>query len=349
MNVAHGQSPDDALGRIERLLVVSPNWLGDAVMALPAVTDLRRAAPKASVSVAARPSIAPLYGMVPGIDRTLTIDGKASAAETIRQIQQHAFDVAVLLPNSWRSAWLAWRSGIGERWGYRADWRGPFLTRAIARPRGGHQGAYYQTLTRALGAPSGPLEPRLSVRDSDRKSGAAALERGGWDGKTPLVALAPGAAYGTAKRWPAESFAAVADGLLHDGAAIVLVGAAADRGAGRDMMMALERRRTVTRGSAIDVTGQTDLPALAGLLAQCRALVSNDSGAMHVGAAVGLPVTAPFGPTRETETRPLGEAHTVLTASVFCRPCMLRTCPIDHRCMRRIEPDSVLTAVRRSL
>src|SRR5688572_11256227 len=109
-NVAHAQSPDDSLGGIERLLVLSPNWLGDAVMALPALADLRRAAPKARLGVAARPSLAPLYAMVPGVDQTLTIDSKAPVAETVRQLQQNAFDVAVLFPNSWRSAWLVWRS-----------------------------------------------------------------------------------------------------------------------------------------------------------------------------------------------------------------------------------------------
>ena len=338
------RSAGDTLSATRRLLVLSPNWLGDAVMALPALADLRHAAPSATVTVAARASIAPLFTMVPGVDRTIVLDKATGTADAVRELQQGAFDVAVLLPNSWRAAWLVWRSGVGERWGYRADCRGPLLTRAVSRPGAVHQGAYYQALTRALGAPSGPLEPKLVPTKQALDRGADTLTRAGWDRTTPLVAMAPGALYGTAKRWPARAFAAVADHLVRDGMQVVLAGGSADRPASHEVMMALGSRTGV-----MNVTGMTDLPAFAGMLAQCRALVSNDSGAMHVGAAVGLRVTAPFGPTREDETRPLGPGHTVLTAPVWCRPCMLRTCPIDHRCMRRIESARVLAAVMESL
>jgi heptosyltransferase-2 len=313
-------------------------------MALPAIADLRRAAPAATVTVAARASVAPLFTMVPGVDRTIVLDKTPGTTDAVQEVQQGGFEVAVLLPNSWRSAWLVWRGGVGERWGYRTDWRRPLLTRAVSRPRAVHQGAYYQALTRALGAPSGPLEPKLVPTTHALDRGADALARAGWDKTAPLVAMAPGAAYGTAKRWPAQAFASVADHLVRDGMQVVLAGASADRAASHEVMMALESRTGV-----MNLTGTTDLPTFAGLLAQCRALVSNDSGAMHVGAAVGLRVTALFGPTREDETRPLGPGHTVLTVPVWCRPCMLRTCPIDHRCMRRIEPGRVLAAVMESL
>jgi heptosyltransferase-2 len=154
------------------------------------------------------------------------------------------------------------------------------------------------------------------------------------------VALAPGAAYGGAKRWPADGFASVARGLALDGVATVLVGSAGDRAAGDEVL--------ARHAGIIDLIGRTDLAALAGVLANCRGLVSNDSGAMHVGAAVGVRVTALFGPTEEWATRPLGRAGAdILINDVWCRPCMLRECPIDHRCMRGLPSDRVLASARR--
>ena len=157
------------------------------------------------------------------------------------------------------------------------------------------------------------------------------------------MAVAPGAAYGGAKRWPADSFAAVADGLAADGVAAVLVGSAGDRAAADEVLSA-------TRSAPLDLVGRTDLRALGGVLSNCRGLVSNDSGAMHFAAAIGLAVTAMFGPTEEWATRPLGrKPPVVLIHDVWCRPCMLRECPIDHRCMREITADSVLAAARQAM
>ena len=170
------------------------------------------------------------------------------------------------------------------------------------------------------------------------------LERNGWDGQRALVALAPGAAYGSAKRWPASSFAALTDKLASDGILTVLIGGPGDAPAGREVMARFD-----TPFLPINLIGQTDLPTLAATLTHCRALVSNDSGAMHVGAAIGIHVTALFGPTRERETSPRGAArHVVLTNQVWCRPCMLRECPLTHRCMRGIGVDAVLQATRLS-
>jgi heptosyltransferase-2 len=169
------------------------------------------------------------------------------------------------------------------------------------------------------------------------------LRDAGWDGRAPLVALAPGAAYGTAKRWPSERFAALAASLVADGVQSVMIGAAADR------PTADEVSRAFRSPSLLTLVGRTDLPALAGVLATCRALVTNDSGAMHLAAAVGTSVTAVFGPTDERATRPLGDAHQVVTFPVWCRPCMLRECPLDHRCMRGVDAEAVVAAARRTL
>jgi heptosyltransferase-2 len=159
--------------------------------------------------------------------------------------------------------------------------------------------------------------------------------------------MAPGAAYGRAKQWPPERFGRLAR-LLHErrGVVSVVVGSRADRAAGDD---------SGGGGSVVNLIGQTDLPLLAGVMARCRAFVSNDSGAMHLAAAVGLPVTAIFGSTDERATAPLNSVsapappHEILTCDVWCRPCMLRECPIDHRCMTGIDPERVCEAVERQI
>jgi heptosyltransferase II len=339
---------------MNRIIIFAPNWLGDAVMALPAISDIRRELPQAVIAVAAKPSIAPLFEMVTGVDEVVTIENGLSKKGSEGSARDEA---AILLPNSFRSALIARQAGIAERWGYRADWRGLLLTRAVGRPSGPiHQIDYYQRLTSALGFPSGPNTPRLDAPTSARVAGTCALERAGWDGQEPFVVLAPGAAYGGAKRWPADRFAALARRLLELGFRAVLIGSSADVETGRSLESALENKVAV-----LNLIGRTNLPALAGVLSMARALVSNDSGALHLGAALGLPVTAIFGPTDERRTGPRGvsiedftsqssgPAAATLTTQVWCRPCMLRECPIDHRCMRRISVDAVLEATKRML
>jgi len=328
---------------MKQLAVFAPNWLGDAVMALPALADVRRTLPSTSIVVIARQSVARLFSLVPGIDELVPIPPGKAVGDPIARLRHRDLDAVILLTNSFRTAMMAWRAGIPERWGYRSDWRGPLLTRAIARPPRVHQAEYYQRLVAELGFQNGPQRPRLIVPDDVRSAASRLLVDAGWDGRTPLVAIAPGAAYGSAKRWPPGSFAELASALIAKRATVVIVGSGPDRAAAEE----------VKKGVAsplVDLVDQTDLPMLAGVLVNGRALVTNDSGAMHVAAALDVPVVALFGPTNERETRPLGNAAaTVLTSQVWCRPCMLRNCPIDHRCMRRIMVETVLSATSQHL
>lgn len=339
----------------QQILVVAPNWLGDAVMALPAIADIRRALPTARVIVGARRSVAELFTLAPPVDEVVTLgwDGRwrarGSFAGDVVLLRELGADVAILLPNSFAAAWLVRRAGVPERWGYATDLRRLLLTRAVARPRGSrHQGAYYQHLTRALGVESGPLEPVVAVPERALAAACALLRDRGWDGASPLVVCAPGAAYGTAKQWiPSSVVQLVTDLVRMRQATCVFVGTAADAPTARSIASGLDREAAA---HLIDVTGDTTLEGLAAVLALARACVSNDSGAMHVAAAVGTPLVALFGPTRERETAPLTRAggHAdVLTHPVWCRPCMLRTCPIDHRCMTGITPQRVLARVDR--
>jgi heptosyltransferase-2 len=318
---------------MSRLVIVAPNWLGDAVMSLPAIADVRRGSPGATVAVAAKPAVASLFAMVKDVDEI--IDKGATPLSA---------DVGLLLPNSFRSAFDMARAGIPERWGYRTDCRGPLLTRGVRRaPSGLHQVEYYQHLVRALGFPNGPAQPRLEVTPEMRAAGAGVLADAGWDGTTPLVAFAPGGAYGGAKRWPPEYFAALAGDLASDGVCAVIVGSAADEPTRRQIDAALPQGRAMV----VDVVGRTDVPTLAGVLAHTRTLVANDSGVLHLGAALGLPTVAFFGPTDERLTAPRStSSSTVLIHPVWCRPCMFRECPLDHGCMRGISVAAAAAAAR---
>ena len=334
--------------------MIAPNWLGDAVMALPALADLRRHFSSAHVAVAARPPVAPIYTMVNGVDGVITLPGGGGLRtwtgwrEDVRALEVGSFDTAILLPNSYRAARIASKANIAERWGYAADLRGGLLTRAIPRPPGDlHQRAYYQHLTAALGIPEGP--PYASIRPDGARA-RQLLRDIGLDPDEPFVVFAPGAAYGRAKQWLPERYAELADLIINErGWSVLMVGAKVDRSACDDIARRLPK--TGTRiNRLVDFCGKSDLPTLAGILGEAHAVVSNDSGAMHLAGAVGTKVIAVFGPTREKQTSPLSAGPdkpqpVVIAHDVFCRPCMLRECPIDHRCMRRISARDVLHAI----
>ena len=338
------------------VMVVSPNWLGDAVMALPALADLRRFV-SGRLVVAARRSVADLFALVPGVDQVVPLDwrgqlwrGKARRADQDK-LRAIAADAAVLLPNSFASAWLVREGGVPERYGYASDLRRRLLTHAVAKPsRSVHQVEYYQRLVRAFGADTLSAEPVVCVPSGARNDAAQRLRDAGWDGDRPLVALAPGAAYGTAKRWMPGHFAELVTALVREhGSHCVLLGSAGDRvtaGWIRSLLDADVAARIT------DLTGTTTLEALAATMTLARTCVTNDSGAMHVAAAAGVPVVALFGPTREHETAPRSTDRRpidVLTHPVWCRPCMLRECPIDHRCMTGLQPARVLESVRAAM
>jgi heptosyltransferase-2 len=329
--------------RIARIVIRAPNWLGDAVMALPAMSAVRKAFGLAHLTVAAIPSIAPLFEEDTNArqDNILPLTHQRDEARALRAGQ---YDAALLLPNSFRSAWAARRAGIAERWGYATEFRRWLLTRALRRPAGRvHQTGYYVALVRALDMPSGDEWPSIRVVDATRARADAFLSKYGVAPGARLIGFAPGAAYGHAKRWPPRRVAELIARLSRErGATCILFGADGDRDAGREIESSLP-----SDVRAVNVIARTDLRLLAGVVARCAAFVSNDSGAMHLAGACGVPVTAIFGPTDERVTSPAGSpgTHDVVTQPVFCRPCMLRDCPIDHRCMKRITVDTVFAAV----
>jgi heptosyltransferase-2 len=211
-----------------------------------------------------------------------------------------------------------------------------------------HQADYYRHLVAALGLEGhADGEPRIVPSPSSVEQADALLSAAGVPRSTRLVGFAPGAAYGQAKQWLPDRVAALAARLIREGGdpvSVVLVGATHDRDAGRAIESWLRANAPDTAGRMVNLIGRTSLRALVGLLSRMVTVVANDSGAMHLAAALGRPVVALFGPTDDRVTRPIGDHH-VLTAPVFCRPCLLRDCPIDHRCMKGISVDDVYAAV----
>ena len=218
------------------ILVLAPNWLGDAVMALPAIADIRQTFPAAKLTVAARGRVAGVFRLVPFVDEFVTLRWNGRwwhrdrFENDVVQLREAGSELAILLPNSFASAWLVRQAAVPERWGYASQMRRPLLSRAVPRPSGSmHQGAYYQHLTRELGIDNGPLDPTLTIPDGLLASAREMLACHGWTEARPLVAFAPGAAYGTAKRWIPASVARVVSALVrHDDAICVLVGSAGD-------------------------------------------------------------------------------------------------------------------------
>jgi heptosyltransferase-2 len=324
---------------VSRLLLRAPNWLGDAIMALPALAAVRRAYDGRTIVLAAPASVAPIFqetGAAP--DEILVVERNGEAG----RLRAAKADAILLLPNSFRSAWVARVAAVPERWGYGASGRRWLLTRAVRRPRGPvHQIEYYRALVRGLGIEPVDEAPRLQPRAVTLERADVVLRRSGVNAGETIVGFAPGAAYGHAKRWPPDRVASVIEALARRGIVAVLVGAAGDRETGRAIESALPAGTRL-----VNLIGRTSLTELVGVVARCAAFVSNDSGAMHVAAALGVPLTAIFGPTDERVTAPAASARTdLILRDVFCRPCLLRECPIDHRCMKRIDADTILRSV----
>ena len=332
-----------------RILVRAPNWVGDVVMATPAFRALRERFPEAEISLQVRETLAPLLDGAPWFDDVLAVSSHgrgvfATLAEG-RALRRHGFDLGICLPDSLSSALLMRAAGVGEVVGYARGQRGAFLHRAVPPLRGDDGGEFVARerqvlgLSAAAGAPSEDTRLELFTTEAEEAEAQAALDEAGVGAGEGLVALAPGAAYGPSKCWPPSHFARLADALAGDGLRVVLVGAPNER----------ERSAEVVAASTappVDRTGRISLGGLKALLRRARALVCNDAGARHVAVAFDTPVVCLFGPTSLAKTNLNLERVSVLAADVGCRPCYHRTCPIDHRCMTRIEPARVLAATR---
>ena len=315
------------------ILVRATNWVGDAVMSLPALRAIRERFSTARISVLAKPWVADLYGRESFIDEIIIYSGQ-SPWRTGHDLRQRRFDCAILLQNAFEAAWIAWLARIPTRIGYKRDGRQLLLTRAVNVPKPGeiprHERFYYLELLR-----------RAGLIDSLPASEAIQLHRtapviNGRNGR-PVIGISPGAAYGTAKRWLPERFAEAAGALAAQrGASIALFGSKAER----DLCDQVAQR--LNGHAVINYAGQTTLAQFIDLASACELFLTNDSGAMHIASALGIPTVAIFGATDDTTTGPTGSNARVVRQPVDCSPCLLRECPIDHRCMTGVSAERVV-------
>jgi heptosyltransferase-2 len=328
-----------------RVVAIAPNWLGDAVMALPALGVLARA-PDASLCVLSAPYVARVFMGQPGVD-ALYVDppGRrlARVAARTRTLRESRCRAAVVFPPSFSSALPPWLARVPVRVGFRADGRSGVLTHALAMPpREEHLTVSYARLAREaierMGGPaSDPVEPALVVTEGER---AAIRRRLGTSARDNYVVVVPGAAFGPAKSWPAERYAALCARLVRE-TCVVLAGSRADR--------AVCERVAREIPGVCSLAGETSLGELFALVEGARALVANDSGAPHVAAALNVPCVVLFGSTSPAWTAPAGPRVRVLQHRVHCNPCFRRTCPTQLECFHGIEVDSVWSAVTDAL
>jgi heptosyltransferase-2 len=324
---------------ISRILIRLPNWLGDALMARPLLHELARRFPGAErLAVGPRPLL-DLLAVDGAFERAEAWPPPSgvSRSEALRRMRAFAPDLAVVLPPSFSSAWLAWRSGARERIGFAHEARSVLLTRAVRRPARGEQhlaDEYCALLEPELGnAPAAP-ELRLTVESMRRADEIlAALGAGG----TRIAVLGPGALYGPAKRWPGERFADLARRLRAQGLTVLVCGAPAEA----------EACAAVALTAGVEsLAGRTDLQTQAGLCARAALAVCNDSGLAHLAAAVGTPTVALFGSTSSAWSAPRGARVRIVQHAPVCSPCFRRTCRIGYRCLIAIEVGEVERACR---
>jgi heptosyltransferase-2 len=329
----------------EEILVRGPNWAGDLVMATPAFRALRRAYPTARMTLAVKPVLAPLVAGAPWFDQVLPVESHrrgpwALLREAWPLRRRGGFDLGLCLPDSFESALHMRLAGVRNVVGYRSDLRAPLLHTPVSAPRSGGRRAWIPRerhvlgLAEAAGAPGQGTHLELFTTEAERSRAGSLLAAAGVASGEPYVALAPGASYGPSKLWPAASFARTGDLLAEAGARVVLVGTAEERGLLGGVAAAMH-------APAADLAGKLDLGSLKAVIRDARVLVCNDAGARHVAVAFGVPCIALMGPTSLAKTNLNLERVRVLTADVGCRPCYLRRCPIDHRCMTRIPVAAV--------
>jgi len=331
--------------KINSVLIRGTNWIGDVVMTFPAMAAVRATLPKARITVLVKPWVADLVRMHPAVDDVLVYerpgrhDGLRGLFALARELRQRRFDAAILLQNAIEAAVIARLAGIPVRAGYSTDARGPLLTHPVKlnpSMKTVHQSLYYLGMLEALGfEPSGTSVSIVPTEEQQRAAGRH-LAEWGIAGRRPLVGMAPGAAYGPAKRWFPERFAAVADRLAERFACpVLLFGSAGDRAS-------TEAVQAAAKTALVDIAGRTSLGDAIALIACCDLFITNDSGLMHVAGALGVPTVAVFGSTDPKTTYPLGERTVLVRRPVDCSPCLRQECPTDFRCMDLVTVDEVL-------
>jgi heptosyltransferase-2 len=332
-----------------KIVIRAPNWIGDSVLAFSAIESLRQNLPEAQIWIATNEWVKDLfmsYDLIKGIIPLPGVNKIKNLKDSANKIKEFHFDAGILFTNSFISALLFYLAKIPQRWGYSRDGRGLLLTKRVS-PRNlensTHQVDYYMGLISGLGYKALPPQLSFPLTQEEQKEAREKLISCDVDFQRPIIMLNPGASYGPAKRWPAERFAELGSLLQERNKATVLItGAGNERGLAESISSLMAKK-------PINLSGQTSLRMLAGLISQSNLFVTNDSGPMHMANALKIPVTVVFGPTDPRVTGPYQEPSAVIKKDVPCWPCAYRECPFDHRCMASISPEEVYKACQRFL
>jgi len=341
---------------IDRVVVRGTNWVGDAVMTVPALRELRRLLPDSHITLATRPWAQELFADANFLDDLLIYDrrGPWSAIKQTAEWRRGKFDLAVVFPNAFEAALIPALARVPFRIGYATDGRTKLLTNPLPIPEwrsSKHEVYYYQNiiaeLERALGgaaliADSHP-DASLHISAARKSEALDLLHAHGVRQRRPLVGLCPGSINSRAKRWPADRYSRLADGLIEKlNAEVLLIGSPEELDVSQEVSHGM-------RNKPIVLTGKTSLAQVTAILSVVDLLITNDTGPAHIASSLGRPTVVIFGPTNPLTTRPFSPTAEIVRHAPDCAPCMLRDCPIDHRCMTAIDPEDVLERAGRML
>lgn len=334
---------------LNKILIRGTNWIGDAILTLPAVAAVRATYPKAHIAMLVKPWVADIYRLFSDLDEIIIYENKfdnpAGVLRLARTLKQKKFDAAILLQNAIEAAIIALAAGIPLRAGYDSDARGLLLTHPVRRTREVkkvHQTDYYLEMVKALGCMSVPKEMHMETKINVLEA-RNILSKFVPDADKAIIGIAPGATYGPAKKWFPERFAEVADRLAQKfSAQVIVMGGKSDDETAREVQKTAESK-------LINLAGKTTLREAIYLISRCRLFISNDSGLMHVAGALNVPTIAVFGSTNPTTTSPVGRNSVIVRHDVPCSPCLKKTCPTDFRCMRLVSVEDVLKVAQNLL
>jgi heptosyltransferase II len=336
----------------DNILIRGTNWIGDAVMTLPAIAAIRKTFPNSGITILVKPWVADVFRLCPDVDEVMLYeqpgihDGIFGILRLAGELKERKFDTAILLQNAIEAAIISLLAGIPNRAGYNSDGRGFLLTHAVRRTkslRKLHQIDYYLEMVKALGCQPAGREAVLTVGKDDQCRANELLVRHGLQDSRLLVGMAPGASYGPAKKWFPERFALVADRLIDAfSAQVILFGSGADK-------ESIAQVQHNAKFPLCALAGTTTLRETMALIARCRLFISNDSGLMHLAGAMGIPVIAIFGSTNPSATSPPGHNNIIIHKDASCSPCLKPVCPTDFRCMDLIGADDVYEAASRMI
>jgi heptosyltransferase-2 len=333
----------------KKIVIRAPNWIGDSILALPALNNLKRNFPESELWIAANEWVKDFFRMMDlfeGVIPLLEQNSLNNLHLTARRLREFSFDLGILLTNSFGSALLFYLAKIPQRWGYKKDGRSLLLTKRVSAQNQGshrHQAQYYLDLLSGLGLKNYSTEMKILLNNEELAKTKEWLKSQNIDTQKPLVVLNPGASYGPAKMWPASKYSELASLLQEkNDAQILVVGTEAE-------ISLAERVAAEMSEKPFILSGKTDLSRLAAVISCSNLFISNDSGPMHLANALNIPVIALFGPTEPLRTGPYQEPYILFHKGAPCWPCSYRVCPFDHRCMMSITAPEVSEACQKFL